>query len=100
MCVVYWSEIHQPKYQRVFIFNGFRLIYEQRERVFHRERLFHKDIQTQENNVWKHKRVARVFSYIVFSCLDILVRHELELFIWLLKLMFSFADLNRILNQA
>ena len=26
------------------------------------------------------------FSYIVFECLDILVRHELELFIWLLKL--------------
>ena len=28
---------------------------------------------------------ARVFSYIVFECLDIPVRHELELFIWLLK---------------
>jgi hypothetical protein len=24
MCVVYWSEIHQLKYQRGFIFNGFR----------------------------------------------------------------------------
>ena len=29
---------------------------------------------------------ARVFSYIVFECLDIPVRYELELFIWLLKL--------------
>jgi hypothetical protein len=53
------------------------VIYEQRERVFHR------DIQTLENNVWKHEREARVFSYIVFECLDISVRHELELFIWL-----------------
>jgi hypothetical protein len=50
------------------------VIYEQRERVFHR------DIQTLENNVWK-----TMFSYIVFECLDIPVRHELELFIWLLK---------------
>ena len=55
------------------------VIYEQRERVFHR------DIQTRENNVWKHEREARVFSYIVFECLDIPVRYELELFIWLLK---------------
>ena len=55
------------------------VIYEQRERVFHR------DIQTRENYVWKHEREARVFSYIVFECLDIPVRHELELFIWLLK---------------
>jgi hypothetical protein len=31
------------------------------------------------------EREARVFSYIVFECLDIPVRHELELFIWLLK---------------
>jgi hypothetical protein len=46
--------------------NTFEVVYEQRERVFHR------DIQTQE-------------KYIVFECLDILVRHELELFIWLLK---------------
>ena len=51
------------------------VIYEQRERVFHR------DIQTQENNVWKHEREARVFSFIVFECLDVPVRHELELFI-------------------
>jgi hypothetical protein len=58
----------------------FQVIYEQRERVFHR------DIQTQENKVWKHEREARVLSYIVFECLDIPVRHELELFIWLLKL--------------
>jgi hypothetical protein len=57
----------------------FHVIYEQRERVFHR------DIQTRENDVWKHEREARVFSYIVFECLDIPVRHELELFIWLLK---------------
>jgi hypothetical protein len=57
----------------------FHVIYEQRERVFHR------DIQTRENNVWKHEHEARVFSYIVFECLDIPVRHELELFIWLLK---------------
>jgi hypothetical protein len=56
-----------------------KVIYEQRERVFHR------DIQTRENNVWKHEREAWVFSYIAFSCLDIPVRHELELFIWLLK---------------
>jgi hypothetical protein len=26
MCIVYWSEIHQLKYQRGFIFNGFRPI--------------------------------------------------------------------------
>ena len=32
----------------------FEVIYEQRERVFHR------DIQTRENNVWKHEREARV----------------------------------------
>ena len=31
------------------------------------------------------EREARVFSYIVFECLDFPVRHELELFIWLLK---------------
>jgi hypothetical protein len=55
------------------------VIYEQRERVFHR------DIQTRENNVRKHEREARVFSFIVFECLDVPVRHELELFIWLLK---------------
>jgi hypothetical protein len=48
------------------------VIYEQRERVFHR------DIQTRENNVWKHEREARVSSHIVFECLDISVRHELE----------------------
>jgi hypothetical protein len=59
----------------------FHVIYEQRERLFHR------DIQTRENNVWKHEREARVFSYIFSSvCMDIPVRHELELFIWLLKL--------------
>ena len=51
------------------------VIYEQQERVFHR------DIQTQENNVWKHEREARVFSFIVFECLDVPVRHKLELFI-------------------
>jgi hypothetical protein len=37
----------------------------------------------------KHEKTmyenARVFSYIVFECLDIPVRHEFELFIWLLK---------------
>jgi hypothetical protein len=59
--------------------NYYYVIYEQRERVFHR------GIQTRENNVWKHEREARVFSYIVYECLDIPVRHELELFIWLLK---------------
>jgi hypothetical protein len=48
------------------------VIYEQRERVFHL------DIQTRENNVWKHEREARVFSYIVLECLDIPGRHELE----------------------
>jgi hypothetical protein len=41
----------------------FQVIYEQRERVFHR------DIQTRQNNVWKHEREARVFSYIVFESL-------------------------------
>jgi hypothetical protein len=79
------------------------------------------------------EREARVFSYIVFECLDIPVRHELELYTeWVEKTdtfaanlnnklkvsvfftlpvygfsneskrnrMFSFADLNRILNQA
>ena len=56
------------------------VIYEQRERVFHR------GIQTRENNVWKHECVARVFLLIVFECLDISVGHELEFFIRLLKL--------------
>ena len=48
--------------------------FEQRERVFHR------DIQTRENNVWKHEAEGRVFLLIVFECLDIPVGHELELF--------------------
>jgi hypothetical protein len=51
------------------------VIYKQRERMFQR------NIQAWENNVWKHKREAQVFSYIVFECLDIKVRHELEFFI-------------------
>ena len=46
------------------------VIYEQRVRVFHRH------IQTRENNGELP---------IVFECLDIPVGHELELFIWLLK---------------
>jgi hypothetical protein len=49
--------------------------------LLQRERGFHRDIQSRENNVWKHEREARMFSYIVFECLDIPVRHELELFI-------------------
>jgi hypothetical protein len=74
------------------------------------ERLFHRDIQTRENNdiVWKPERLGRVFLLIVFECLDgTRVGHKLELFIWLLKWnnlrrnrMFSLADLNKIINQA
>ncbi len=52
-------------------------------------------------------RAARVFSYIVFECLDIPVRHELELSCLYgfsnestRNRMFSFADLNRIPNEA
>ena len=51
-----------------------QVIFEQRERVFHR------DIQTRENNVWKQEAQGRVFLLIVFECLDIRVGHELELF--------------------
>ena len=50
------------------------VIFEQRERVFHW------DIHTRENNVWKHEAESRVFLLIVFECLDIPVGHELELF--------------------
>jgi hypothetical protein len=46
------------------------------------ELMSHRDIQTLENNVWKHSRFALVFSYIVFSCLDIPVKHSLSLFIY------------------
>jgi hypothetical protein len=46
------------------------------------ELVFHRDIQTLENNVWKHSRFALVVSYIVFSCLDISVKHSLSLFIY------------------
>jgi hypothetical protein len=47
------------------------------------ELVSHRDIQTLENiyNVWKHSRFALVFSYIVFSCLDIPVKHSLSLYI-------------------
>ena len=38
------------------------MLYEKLDLVFHR------DIQTQENNVWKHECVALVFSYKLFSC--------------------------------
>jgi hypothetical protein len=34
------------------------------------------------SNVWKRSRFAFVFSYIVFSCLDIPVKHSLSLFIY------------------
>jgi hypothetical protein len=51
-------------------------IYKQLELVSHR------DIQTLENNVWKHSCFTLVFSYIVFSCLDIPVKHSLSLFIY------------------
>ena len=46
------------------------------------ELMSHRDIQTLENNVWKHSRFALVFSCIVFSCLDIPVKHSLPLFIY------------------
>jgi hypothetical protein len=46
----------------------------------------HRDIQTLENNVWKHSRFALVFSYTVFSCLDISVKHSLSLFIYYVKM--------------
>jgi hypothetical protein len=46
------------------------------------ELVSHRDIRTLENNVWKHSRFALVFSYIVFSCLDIPVKHSLSLFIY------------------
>ena len=42
--------------------------------------VFHRDIQTRENNVWKHEAEGRVFLLIVFECLDIPAGHELELF--------------------
>jgi hypothetical protein len=56
--------------------DSFKKPYKQLELVSHR------DIQTLENNVWKHSRFALVFSYIVFSCLDIPVKHSLSLFIY------------------
>jgi hypothetical protein len=46
------------------------------------ELMSHRDIPTLENNVWKHSRFALVFSCIVFSCLDIPVKHSLSLFIY------------------
>jgi hypothetical protein len=58
--------------------NSFEKPYKQLELVSHR------DTQTLENNVWKHSRFALVFSYIVFSCLDIPVKHSLSLFIYYL----------------
>jgi hypothetical protein len=50
------------------------------------ELVSHRDIQTLENNVWKHSRFALVFSYIVFSCLDIQVKHSLSLFIYYMRI--------------
>jgi hypothetical protein len=46
------------------------------------ELVSHRDIQTLEKNVWKHSRFALLFSYIVFSCLDIPVKHSLSFFIY------------------
>ena len=44
------------------------------------------------------------FATIVFECLDIPLKHELESFIWLLKSrrnrMFWFANLNRTSSQS
>ena len=58
----------------------FHVTYEQRERVFHR------DIQTGENDgEYTSAKRETVFLLIIFECLDIAVGHELELFIWLLK---------------
>jgi hypothetical protein len=76
--------MENSRYRCVFLDNYY-VIYEQRERVFHR------DIQTLENNVWKHSRFALVFSYIVFSCLDIPVKHSLSLFIYYLQSRHSLA---------
>ena len=62
------------------IYSGiYYLIYEQREWVFHRV------IQTQENNGEHASAKPRVFWSIIFECLDIPVGNELELFMWLLK---------------
>ena len=67
-----WRVIYMDVQSLVLLF--IQVIFEQRERMFHR------DIQTRENNVWKHESEGRVFLLIVFECLDIPVGHELELF--------------------
>jgi hypothetical protein len=64
----------------------FQVIYEQRERVFHR------DIQTREN-----KHCFRVFGFPGNTSSSCLYGFSNE---WRRNRMFSFADLNRILNQA
>ena len=47
--------------------------------------MFHRDIQTRQNNIWKHKAEGWVFLLIVFECLSFPVGHELESFkkLWL-----------------
>jgi hypothetical protein len=66
---------------RLYVLIWFEKPYKQLELVSHR------DIQTLENNVWKHSRFALEFSYIVFSCLDIPVKHSLSLFIYYFNLL-------------
>ena len=69
--------------------NTVEVIYEQRERVFHR------DIQTQENihcfRVFGYPGETRARVVYMASQMNRASRR---------KRMFSFADLNRILNQA
>ena len=55
------------------------VIYEQQERVFHR------DIQTRENNGEYTSAKRECFCPLFSSVLDIPVGNELELFIWLLR---------------
>jgi hypothetical protein len=69
---------HSPGYPNIQILTGISKPYKQLELVSHR------DIQTL-TGISKHsnsKTLALVFSYIVFSCLDIPVKHSLSLFIY------------------
>jgi hypothetical protein len=72
--------------------DSFEKPYKQLELVSHRE------IQTRENNVWlwKHSRFALVFSNIVFSCLDIPVKHSLSLYMHILPVHQYSASANHL----
>jgi hypothetical protein len=83
LCLVKNSiQISKRKHSVTVRLDSFEKPYKQLELVSHR------DIQTLENNVWKHSRFTLVFSYIVFSCLDILVKHSLSLFIYYITNLF------------